>query len=126
MPETTTQLPAIRGLQPSTLIDWPGRVASILFLPGCNLRCPYCHAADLLNPAGGEVIPFDQVRRFLAEKRGWIEAEWGISELGRRAKVYRLTTRGPQQLRTETAQWSSFQEAVSRILLSPTPTRTTA
>jgi pyruvate formate lyase activating enzyme len=73
MTETTTDLPAIRGFLPSTLIDWPGRVASILFLPGCNLRCPYCHAADLLNPAGGEVIGFDQVRRFLAEKGGWID-----------------------------------------------------
>ena len=54
------------------------------------------------------------------EERGLIEAEWGMSELGRRAKIYRLTTHGRTQLRTETAEWERFTAAVSRVLL---PTR---
>ncbi len=42
------------------------------------------------------------------ERKGWIEAEWGVSELGRRAKFYRLTPRGRRQLATETAEWTRF------------------
>jgi transcriptional regulator len=51
------------------------------------------------------------------EERGLIEAEWGMSELGRKAKIYRLTTRGRAQLKTETAEWERFTSAVSRVLL---------
>ncbi len=51
------------------------------------------------------------------ERRGWIEAEWGTSELGRRAKFYRITAQGRRQLAAETAQWSRFAAAVSSVLL---------
>ena len=34
----------------TSLIDFPGRLASVLFLPGCNFRCPYCHNAALVDP----------------------------------------------------------------------------
>ena len=51
------------------------------------------------------------------EKRGWIEAEWGISELGRRAKFYRITPKGRRQLAADTAQWARFATAVSKVLL---------
>ena|SRR5215211_4279986 len=51
------------------------------------------------------------------EERGLIDAEWGMSELGRRAKIYRLTSRGRAQLRAETAEWERFTSAVSRVLL---------
>lgn len=54
------------------------------------------------------------------EERGLIEAEWGMSELGRRAKLYKLTVTGRAQLRAETAEWQRFTAAVSRVLL---PTR---
>jgi PadR family transcriptional regulator, regulatory protein PadR len=53
------------------------------------------------------------------ERRGWIEAEWGTSELGRRAKLYRLTDAGRAQLATETATWERFAAGVSRVLLTP-------
>ena len=52
------------------------------------------------------------------ERNGWIEAEWGVSELGRRAKLYKLTARGRRQLVSETAQWARFAGAVSHILLT--------
>src|SRR5687767_4939103 len=52
------------------------------------------------------------------EKRGAIEAEWGMSELGRRAKFYSLTARGRAELRRETAEWTRFAGAVSRVLLA--------
>ena len=51
------------------------------------------------------------------ERRGHIEAEWGTSELGRKAKFYTLTPRGRRQLAAETAQWARFAAGVSKVLL---------
>ena len=51
------------------------------------------------------------------EKKGWLDAEWGTSELGRRAKFYRLTRAGRQQLTSDTAAWTAFSTAVSRVLI---------
>ncbi len=50
------------------------------------------------------------------ERRGWIEAEWGTSELNRKAKFYRLTSAGRAQLRAEIAQWRRFSVAVEKVL----------
>ena len=51
------------------------------------------------------------------EKRGLLDAEWGTSELGRRAKFYRLTRAGRQQLASHTAAWTEFSAAVNRVML---------
>lgn len=51
------------------------------------------------------------------ERRGWVEAEWGTSELGRRAKFYRLTRVGRHQLASDTAAWTAFAAAVNRVLV---------
>jgi pyruvate formate lyase activating enzyme len=58
------------GLVKTTLVDYPGKVAATLFTYGCNLRCPYCHNANLV--AGG--VPADflsrgEVLRFLSRRR---------------------------------------------------------
>jgi PadR family transcriptional regulator, regulatory protein PadR len=53
------------------------------------------------------------------EQRGWLRSEWGKSELGRRAKFYRLTPRGATALRRETEEWARFSAAVSGVLLAP-------
>jgi PadR family transcriptional regulator, regulatory protein PadR len=50
------------------------------------------------------------------EEREWVEAEWGLSDKGKRAKFYRLTTRGRQQLRAESASWQRYVSAVSAML----------
>jgi transcriptional regulator len=50
------------------------------------------------------------------EGRGWIEAEWGISDAGRSAKFYRLTRAGRKQLEAEKAHWESFASAVASVL----------
>ncbi|MGE5245187.1 MAG: PadR family transcriptional regulator [Betaproteobacteria bacterium] len=53
------------------------------------------------------------------ERRGLLEAEWGMSELGRRAKFYRLTASGRRHLGAQTAEWQRFAAAISRVLLTP-------
>jgi PadR family transcriptional regulator len=50
------------------------------------------------------------------EERDWVEAEWGLSDKGKRAKFYKLTTRGRQQLRAESASWQRYAAAVAAML----------
>jgi PadR family transcriptional regulator, regulatory protein PadR len=50
------------------------------------------------------------------EHQGWIKAEWGISELGRRARFYRLTASGRKQLESETEDWERLAAAIGRVL----------
>lgn len=50
------------------------------------------------------------------EDKGWLEAEWGHTDAGRRAKYYRLTAAGRKQLVAELARWSSYSEIVALIL----------
>lgn len=50
------------------------------------------------------------------EDKGWLEAEWGHTDAGRRAKYYRLTTAGRKQLAAELARWNSYTEIVALIL----------
>jgi PadR family transcriptional regulator PadR len=52
------------------------------------------------------------------ERKGWLEAEWGMSELNRRVKLYRLTADGRRHLRAETMEWARFAAAISRVLLA--------
>lgn len=70
---------------------------------------------EVLSVEEGSLYP----ALYRLEKRGWIEAEWGISELGRRAKFYALTPAGKTQLAAEVREWERFSNAVSRILLPP-------
>jgi len=51
------------------------------------------------------------------ERKGWLEAEWGTSELGRRAKIYRITRAGRAQLAAETETWRRFAAGVSKVLI---------
>lgn len=50
------------------------------------------------------------------ERRGWIEAEWGISEKNRKAKFYRLTDEGRRALHAESDTWQRYAQAVGKVL----------
>lgn len=50
------------------------------------------------------------------EERGWISARWGVTELNRRAKFYRLTAEGREQLRAERRGWERLVEAITLVL----------
>src|SRR5215475_11413357 len=50
------------------------------------------------------------------EHQGWIKAEWGVSELGRRARFYSLTAQGRKQLELETEGWNQLAAAIGRVL----------
>lgn len=50
------------------------------------------------------------------EKRGWVDAEWGTSELGRRAKFYRITRLGRRQIAADAEAWAAFAAAVNKVM----------
>ena len=50
------------------------------------------------------------------EERGWLEAEWGVSENNRRAKYYALTDLGRKQLQIGSSRWTTFADSVAKIL----------
>ncbi len=53
------------------------------------------------------------------EEKGWVEAEWGISERGKRARFYRLTAGGRTELRRRTEHWDRYVVAVAKVLAAP-------
>ncbi|MFH2144521.1 MAG: anaerobic ribonucleoside-triphosphate reductase activating protein [Candidatus Omnitrophota bacterium] len=65
----------IKGFNPHTFIDWEGKLASVIYLPGCNFRCPFCHTKDLVSGIDAlSNIPLEQIERFLDQKKGWIDS----------------------------------------------------
>ncbi len=67
-------LPPIKGFLETSFVDWPGKVCSVLFLPGCNLRCRYCHNHDLvLHPERLGDWDLDDILGRLRRLRGWID-----------------------------------------------------
>lgn len=53
------------------------------------------------------------------EARGWIAAEWDVSEKGKRARFYRLTDKGRKQFRAEQTKWETFARAMGLVLSPP-------
>jgi len=61
----------IGGFQKFSLIDFPGRVAAVVFTRGCNFRCPYCHNPQLVEPVtGGAAVSEEAVLSFLGTRVG--------------------------------------------------------
>jgi transcriptional regulator len=67
---------------------------------------------DVLQANQGSLYP--ALHRL--EHQGWIKAEWGVSELGRRARFYRLTSSGRKQLQQEAENWARLAAAIGKVL----------
>jgi len=66
----------IGGLQKTTLIDYPGKIAATVFLIGCNFRCPFCYSSELVLPEKIErqlKISEKDFFKFLKERKGLLE-----------------------------------------------------
>jgi transcriptional regulator len=69
-------------------------------------------SGDVLQVEQGSLYP--ALHRLI--KRGWIAFEEGASENNRKAKFYRLTSKGHKQLAIETSKWKKFARAMTRVL----------
>ena len=64
----------IHGFNKLTLLDYPGHMAAILFLGGCNMRCPFCQNASLvMNPSSQPIIPVEEILAYLRKRTGILE-----------------------------------------------------
>jgi len=55
-------------------VDWDGKISSVLFLPTCNFRCPFCHNVNLvLCPEKLDTIPFEYIEDQLKKQKGWTD-----------------------------------------------------
>lgn len=99
LPGTLSML-ILRTLQADTLHGWAisERIQQI--------------SQDVLQVNQGSLYP--ALHRL--ENQGWIEAEWAVSELGRRAKYYRLTASGRRQLSLEAGEWDRMSAAIGRVM----------
>ena len=76
--------------------------------------------SELIQRISEDVLRVNQGSLYPAlhrlEHQGWIAAQWKISELGRRARFYRLTATGRKQLQLETETWTRFTAAIGQVL----------
>ncbi|MCC7569175.1 MAG: anaerobic ribonucleoside-triphosphate reductase activating protein [Candidatus Methanofastidiosa archaeon] len=57
-----------------SLTDWDDKVSAVLFLGGCNYRCPYCHNWQIVeSPDGVDDVPLDEVKAYLKESASWLD-----------------------------------------------------
>lgn len=64
----------IKGFQGTSLLDFPGRIASLVFWGGCNLTCPFCHnPALVLEPEAYPNLDADDLLADLAERKSFID-----------------------------------------------------
>ena len=77
-----------------------------------------------MHEQGGDLLQVDEGSLYPAlyrlERKGWIDAEWGLSEKKRRAKYYRLTPQGRAALRAHVSLWTEFSTAVASVLRATT------
>jgi pyruvate formate lyase activating enzyme len=64
----------IKGFIDVSFVDWDGKISSVIFLPNCNFRCPFCHNLNLVfNPEKLDTIPFGYIEDQLNKQRGWTD-----------------------------------------------------
>ena len=64
----------IKGFIDISFVDWDSKISSVIFLSGCNFRCPFCHNVNLvINSENLETIPFEDIEKQLKKQKGWGE-----------------------------------------------------
>jgi pyruvate formate lyase activating enzyme len=63
----------VAGLHKNSLIDYPGKVSAVVFVSGCNFRCPYCHNPELARGQYPQKIPLADVIDFLSRRRALLD-----------------------------------------------------
>lgn len=63
------------GVEKLSLVDYDHHMSAVLFSPGCNFNCPFCHNSKLVvNPMENRPIPFDEILSFLSKRVGLLDA----------------------------------------------------
>jgi pyruvate formate lyase activating enzyme len=124
----------IKGFLETSFIDWPGKICSVLFLPRCNFRCPYCHNHSLvLFPDQYATLPWEGILSRLASFRDWIDGicltggeptlhpdlSSIIQEVKRLGYLVKLDTNGSQPQRLESLIAKKEVDFISMDIKAP-------
>jgi transcriptional regulator len=108
------------GKTPNALLH--GALDALILKTLARRSCHGYAVARYIEETTGDALLVEEGSLYPAlyrlERRGWVEAEWGTSELGRRAKLYRLTPAGRAQLAAELVTWKRFSTGVSKVLFA--------
>jgi PadR family transcriptional regulator, regulatory protein PadR len=124
MIDTTDQRPLVSSLDTMSRAAIPNILQGTLdLLILRTLQTGRMHGwaiADRIQQISQDVLQVNQGSLYPAlhrlEHRGWIEADWGVSELGRRARFYTLTGAGRKQLALEATEWERMTVAIGRVM----------
>ncbi len=79
--------------------------------------------ARRIEQASGDAVLLNQGTIYASlvrlQQRGWITAEWGVSDSNRQAKFYTISNRGRKQLARDTAYWHRLSDLMGRMLVLP-------
>lgn len=64
----------LAGMEPLTTVEWPGRLAAVLFFQGCPWRCRYCHNARLVRARAANLKPWAEAMEFLRQRQGFLDS----------------------------------------------------
>jgi pyruvate formate lyase activating enzyme len=62
----------VGGITPFSTVDWPEKIAAVLFLKGCPWRCPYCHNPEFVKPSG-DTFAWEKALALLRDRRGFLD-----------------------------------------------------
>lgn len=125
---------AIKGLEKFAPKDFPGFIASTVFLAGCNFRCPFCHNPDLvLQPERLADIPLDFFLAYLDSRKGWLEGicvsggeplladdlEMFLAVLKERDLLVKLDTNGSKPERLEALLQAGLVDRLAMDIKAP-------
>lgn len=129
----------IQGFQKLTLLDYPGKVACTVFTGGCNLRCPFCHNAGLVNTPDAYTNAESDVLEYLSRRKGLLDGvcitggepllQNGLADFAGKVKemgyLLKLDTNGtlPERLR-EILKTGLFDYVAMDVKSSPAGYRT--
>ena len=102
-------------------IDLPQGTLDLLILKAVSIESMHGWAiSERIQQISQDVLQLNQGSLYPAlhrlEHQGWIEAEWKVPELGRRAKYYHLTASGRRQLAVEAREWERMANAIGRVM----------
>ena len=113
----------MRGIDLTRSEDWLHGTLDLLILRTLESHPMHGYAIrQQLSKVSGDVLDIEHGSLYPClyrlERRGWIKARWQDSELGRKAKVYRMTALGRRELGNQLSGWTVFTEAVDRVIRS--------
>lgn len=69
-----TQAIPVKGMIPVSMLDWDGMLACVIFVNGCNFRCPICHNSELvLNASNTPEVGWNEIETHLTTKKDWLD-----------------------------------------------------